>query len=95
MDLRDLCAFSPPRHETRARGARSKDVGKHEGINPRAFFQFLTYGLWKSVVPRLPNNFFTKSTARYGHGLPKGRQKVGNSKIRSLTKPYTLDRRLS
>ena len=35
MDLRDPIAFSPPRHETRARGARSKDVGKHEGITPR------------------------------------------------------------
>ncbi len=34
---REPIAFFPPRHETRARGARSKDVGKHEGINPRAF----------------------------------------------------------
>ena len=36
MDLRDPSAFSPPLPETRARGARSKDVGKHEGVTPRA-----------------------------------------------------------
>ena len=30
MDLRDLRAFSPPRPEYRARGARSKFVGKDE-----------------------------------------------------------------
>ena len=37
MNLREPIAFSPPRPETRARGARSKDVRKHEGVTPGAF----------------------------------------------------------
>ncbi len=42
MDLRDLRAFSPPRAEYGARGARSKDVGK-DGRDAHATFAVLLH----------------------------------------------------